>query len=131
MYEYRCRVIDIYDGDTLTLEVDLGFRIATTIRVRLLDVDTPEIRGPERPEGLLAQAFVDDWVQERNEAYESAENVSVWDGWPFIVRTKKTGKYGRWLADIRPWNRPHVDGEFSLVFALKTNGHDTGDWKAW
>lgn len=49
-------VIRVIDGDTVDIEVDLGFDIKTLVRFRLLGIDTPEIRGEEKEEGLKAKA---------------------------------------------------------------------------
>jgi micrococcal nuclease len=135
MWEYRCRVVDVYDGDTLTLDVDLGFNVTNRVRVRLLDIDTPEIRGEERPEGLLAKQFVMEWIAKWEHSTSPLAPIGD-DDWPFIVRTKKTGKYGRWLADIFAEHTiivgyDDIPYEASLVEALKDAGHDTEDWKEW
>ena len=136
MYEYPCEVIDVYDGDTLTLQVDLGFRTFSKVKVRLLDIDTPEITGEERPEGLKATEHVLYWIDFWDDGAE----------WPFIVKTRKTGKYGRWLADlktredysVKEIERASAGGYSvaechpeSLVKSLKEAGFDTGDWKNW
>lgn len=92
MYEYRALVAedrDVYDGDTITVDVDLGFHIwAKDEKIRLVGIDTPEVRGPERPEGLKSR----DWLRERIAGKE------------IILRTQKAGtgkgKYGRWLGEI-------------------------------
>ena len=58
---YNFRVVEInrvLDGDTIDVTIDLGFRITTFQRLRLVSVDTPEIRGPERPEGLKVKEYV-------------------------------------------------------------------------
>jgi len=123
MYEYRCKVVDVYDGDTLTLDVDLGFNITHRIKVRLSEIDTPEVRGVEREDGLKAKDFVLQWVSNLESSALEAEN-----DWPFIVHTSKTGKFGRWLADIVPNVAPATP---SLVASLKQAGHDTGDWLDW
>ena len=86
-YEYRALCVKVYDGDTITCDIDLGFYI--TLRkqtIRLLSIDTPEIRGDERPEGLIAK----DWLAEQ------ILNKEV------VLHTlkDKRGKYGRWLADV-------------------------------
>jgi micrococcal nuclease len=115
MWEYRCRVLDIYDGDTFTLLVDLGFKTTHKVRIRLLDIDTPEVRGEEREWGLRAKAEAVDWLTERVEGE-----------WPFIVRTEKTGKYGRWIGDIRS-----AHDDIWITDHLKAEGFDTEDWKNW
>lgn len=89
LHTYNATMLRAVDGDTLDLKVDLGFHVHTTIRVRLLGIDTPEIYHPRNEEeklhGLQAQLYV--------------ERVLVRDT-PLIVTTSKTGKYGRWLARI-------------------------------
>lgn len=50
MYEYNATILNVIDGDTFDLDVDLGFDVHKFMRVRLLDVDTPEKRGKEEKE---------------------------------------------------------------------------------
>ena len=45
MYDYHGKVIDVYDGDTCTILVDLGFRVQFEIKVRLLGINAPELKG--------------------------------------------------------------------------------------
>jgi micrococcal nuclease len=87
MYEYRALVRKVYDGDTITVDIDLGFDvILKNQRIRLLGIDTPEIRGEEREKGLIS----------RNALRERIGNKWV------TIKTKqdKKGKYGRWLGTI-------------------------------
>ena len=94
MYEYRARVKRIVDGDTIDFVVDLGFKISVEIRTRLIGVNTPE-RGHE------------DWHKAtskcRNLLRCSAdikfENEPDEEWW-VVIKTEKTGKYGRWLVEI-------------------------------
>jgi micrococcal nuclease len=88
MYEYRCSLNRVIDGDTLDLDVDLGFNIITKVRVRLLEVDTFELRDPDK--SLRRKA-------EMEKLY--AENI-LKDQKKLILRSQKTGKYGRWLGEI-------------------------------
>lgn len=85
-YTYRAKLVRCVDGDTVDLEIDLGFYMTAKIRGRLVGVDTPE-RG--QPRFKLATemlgTLIDDQCDE--EGY-------------FTVKTGKTGKYGRWLVDI-------------------------------
>lgn len=85
MYEYKAKVVRVVDGDTIDFDLQLGFHMTARIRTRLKGIDTPEVRGKEREEGLRSKAFV---IVALNDAAE------------VVVRTHKTGKYGRWLADI-------------------------------
>ena len=74
------------DGDTVDFDVDLGFNIHIQIRTRLLGVDTPE-RG--HPDWAKATSAVTTLLNEQKD-----EEGCV------IIKTEKTGKYGRWLVDI-------------------------------
>ena len=42
-YRYRAKLVRVVDGDTIDLDIDLGFYIRITERVRLEGVNTPEI----------------------------------------------------------------------------------------
>jgi micrococcal nuclease len=62
MYEYHCKVVRIIDGDTVDVDIDLGFDVwLTKQRIRLFGVDTPESRTRDMVEkkfGILAKNFV-------------------------------------------------------------------------
>jgi micrococcal nuclease len=62
MYEYNCKVVRIIDGDTIDVDIDLGFDVwLTKQRIRLFGVDTPESRTRDMVEkkfGILAKNFV-------------------------------------------------------------------------
>jgi micrococcal nuclease len=63
IYEYGAKVLRVIDGDTLDLEIDLGFEIRIRERIRLIGIDTPETYGAKAsPEGKLATAFTKSWV---------------------------------------------------------------------
>jgi micrococcal nuclease len=87
-YTYRARYVRAYDGDTITVDLDLGFNTWLMDQtLRLYGIDTPELRGEERPEGLKVR----DHVRARLEAAEE-----------LVIETLKdrAGKYGRWLAIV-------------------------------
>jgi micrococcal nuclease len=60
MYEYRARVIKVVDGDTVDVDIDLGFGVwLKDERVRIMGIDTPESRTRDKVEkkfGLAAKA---------------------------------------------------------------------------
>jgi micrococcal nuclease len=62
MYEYKCTVLRILDGDTLDVDVDLGFSVALKKqRIRMYNIDTPESRTRDKEEkvrGLLSKEFL-------------------------------------------------------------------------
>tara|TARA_R100000742_G_C4264700_1_gene82634 strand:- start:22 stop:453 length:432 start_codon:yes stop_codon:yes gene_type:complete len=91
MYEYKCKVTRVVDGDTLDALIDLGFDVKYSSRVRLYGIDTPESRTRDKDEkvrGKLASAFL-------KEAVDNGKTV--------VLRTKLSdsrGKFGRVLASV-------------------------------
>jgi len=59
MYQYKCKINKVLDGDTVDIDLDLGFNIVlASQRVRMAGVDTPESRTTnkeEKPRGLLSK----------------------------------------------------------------------------
>lgn len=86
MFEYRAEIVKVIDGDTLKVKIDVGFRLTFTDNFRLIGIDTPEIRGVERPDGLISKQYVIDWLEKRT-------------GKDLILKSSKHGKY-RWLAEL-------------------------------
>ena len=91
MYEYGCKVTRVVDGDTIDVDLDLGFDIIYKCRVRLYGIDTPESRTRNKDEkvrGKLASKFLQD-------AINNGDHV--------ILRTQlkdSKGKFGRVLASV-------------------------------
>ena len=89
MYEYECTIRRVVDGDTIDVDVDLGFGTwRCSERIRLFGVDTPECRtrdAEEKAAGLLAKKFV-----------EHALHV----GGTYKLQTREKGKFGRFLGVI-------------------------------
>jgi len=87
LHHYRGLVIKVYDGDTITVDIDLGFKISMhKQKIRLSRINTPEVRGPEKAQGIVSR----DWLRERILGKEIM----------LVTYKDKKGKYGRWLADI-------------------------------
>jgi micrococcal nuclease len=87
MYTYSAEAKKVYDGDTITVDFDLGFGvILINQKLRLIGINTPEVRGESRKQGLISR----DKLRERI----LGEKV--------IIKTTKDrkGKYGRWLAEV-------------------------------
>ncbi len=91
MYEYKCEVTRVVDGDTVDCVLDLGFSILHKCRVRLYGIDTPESRTrdlDEKARGKLAAKFLQD---------------SIDSGKDIVLRSElkdSKGKYGRVLGSI-------------------------------
>jgi micrococcal nuclease len=99
MYEYKATVVKVIDGDTVKLNIDLGFHLTRNEQnFRLIGIDAPEIRGDERQKGLICKEFVESLISEGEEVY---------------IRTYKPDKYGRWLVDIQV-NVPVEDNDEML-----------------
>lgn len=92
MYSYRCIIRRIIDGDTIDVDVDLGFDMWLRYhRVRLRGIDAPESRTSDKVEEKFGEAA---------EQY-LAKLLPI--GEEFTIKSYKHGpreKYGRWLADI-------------------------------
>ena len=57
MYEYRCNVVKVVDGDTVDVDIDLGFGVwLRDERVRMMGIDTPESRTSDKVEKLFGLA---------------------------------------------------------------------------
>lgn len=86
MYEYNGKVERVYDGDTITVRFQIGFHICILETVRLYGIDAPEMRGTNKEQGRISR--------DRLRALILDKEV--------IVKTykDKTGKYGRYLADV-------------------------------
>tara|TARA_B100000700_G_scaffold312213_1_gene395483 strand:- start:180 stop:506 length:327 start_codon:yes stop_codon:yes gene_type:complete len=87
MYEYRAYVRKVYDADTVTVDIDLGFDVVLKgQKIRLTKINAPEVRGKERPEGLKSRDALRDKIGNK---------------WVKIkTQQDKKGKYGRWLGEI-------------------------------
>jgi len=82
MFEYTAQVLKMIDGDTLKLQIDLGFSVHVVQTCRLVRIDAPEMNTME---GFKALQFVTGQL-----ATATAVKVS----------TSKPDKYGRWLVDF-------------------------------
>jgi micrococcal nuclease len=85
-YVYAARCVQVIDGDTLDLDIDLGMYFRATKRVRLKGIDTPELRGPDKARAEKARDEVACYVMDVE----------------LLIRTEldKDDKYGRLLADV-------------------------------
>jgi micrococcal nuclease len=92
LYHYKAFVLDVYDGDTIRVEIDMGFGLKWRgadnkgVQVRLYGLNAPEIRGEEKEKGIVVRDKVRGLIL----------NKSI------ILKTirDKTEKYGRYLGII-------------------------------
>ena len=122
------RVSNVVDGDTIDIalqDYNSSQVSEDVIRIRLADIDTPEVRGPKACEaGKVASAYARTWLQ---------------SNYVFLDLDDKTGKdpYGRWVAvvylaeDGRPgrnFNKLLVDSGHAVIEDFKNNEFDPGSW---
>jgi micrococcal nuclease len=98
MYEYRVKkLINVVDGDTIDVEIDLGFDIFIFKRVRLAGIDTPESRTTDKYEkslGLESKAKLKQMLSSattiviKTEKPDSSEKYGRVLGWLYIDDTK-------------------------------------------
>ena len=108
-YFYHAKIVKVYDGDTCTCEIDLGFNITRKVKIRLVGINTPEIRTKdleEKEAGYRSR----DWLAER------ILNKKV------LLHTAKQGKFGRWLGTIWTLNQESPNFENSYNKEMITEG---------
>jgi len=94
LYVYRARVVDVIDGDTVDLEVELGFRTKMHVRMRVAGVDTGEVffveeESDEFEKGQIHKAFTADYL------YDEEGNPH-----DLLFESYEEGYYGRWVGDV-------------------------------
>ena len=117
MYNYKAKVLRVYDGDSITVLIQLGFNIILKQNIRILGIDTPEIRTKNKKEkafGLKVRDFLEEWIQDKE----------------VIIITEKPDKFGgRYLAHVET-----IDGT-NVAWVLKSKGYakpyDGGKKKPW
>ena len=111
MYEYKCKIIKIVDGDTVDVDLDLGFGVwLRDERVRIMGIDTPESRTSDAMEKIFGQAAKD--------------RLNSLLGGEAILLSQKTkggenmkGKFGRILGNFKT-----IDGK-DVAETLMNEGH--------
>ena len=124
MYEYRCKIVKVIDGDTVDVDIDLGFGVwLHKERVRLYGIDTPESRTrdlEEKKYGMMAKKLV-------------LTLMPIGSMQILITEKDKTGKFGRVLGKFKV-HEPHLDrmvilNEFMVDnnYAAEYNGQSKYD----
>lgn len=92
LYHYKAKVISVYDGDTIRVEIDLGFGFkwcgsdGKGVSVRLAELNAPEVKGEERDAGLVSRDFLRSLILGKDITLKTIKDAS--------------GKYGRYLGII-------------------------------
>ena len=94
MFEYYVKKVSkVVDGDTIDVDIDLGFDISFSSRVRLAGIDTPESRTTDKVEkalGLEAKAYLKHEIEAaksvviKTEKIDSSEKYGRILGWVFL-----------------------------------------------
>lgn len=87
LYHYRAKVVSVYDGDTCTIDIDLGLH--TWIRgekIRLNRINAPELKGKERVKGIASRDFLKSLIHDKEIIIETIKDAKE--------------KYGRYLGEI-------------------------------
>lgn len=92
MYTYKAHVVSIYDGDTITVDIDLGFDMTLKDqKIRLYGINAPEMKGANKVQGTTARDALRGRILNKD----------------IIIHTiqDRKEKFGRWLGKLE------VDGE--------------------
>ena len=111
MYEYNAKILRIVDGDTIDVDIDLGFGIwIHNERIRMMGIDTPESRTRDKEEkkfGLAAKERITQLL---------ANSKCL------ITFKDKAGKFGRVLGDFKCYDFAH-DMESTITRIMINEGH--------
>lgn len=105
MFEYSATLIAIVDGDTLKLDVDVGFKIHVREVFRLARINAPELLTLE---GMQSRNFI---------AEQLAKATAL------KVQTSRQENYGRWLAEILIQTKDRASEWVNLNTLMLTSGH--------
>ena len=116
MYEYKCKIIKVIDGDTVDVDIDLGFGVwLKDERVRIMGIDTPESRTRDKEEkkfGLAAKERLKSLLAHtavlKTQVNKDGEDMK--------------GKFGRILGDFLCWDAMH-DRMSTATTILIHEGH--------
>ena len=96
MYEYKCKILRVVDGDTVDIDIDLGFGMwMHKERVRMMGIDTPESRTRDLTEKAFGLAS-----KERLKELLPVGSMSVLKTEIDRSGEDKKGKFGRILGDF-------------------------------
>ena len=87
LYNYKAKIVEIYDGDTLTVDLDLGLHTwVKGEKIRLSRINAPELKGSERAKGLKSRDYLRSLILDKEVFIET-------------IKDKKE-KFGRYLGEI-------------------------------
>ena len=109
MFDYQCKLLRVVDGDTIDVNLDLGFNVWHRARVRMLGIDTPESRTRNLEEKALGLA-------------SKARLKELLKGSKLEIQcTKEKGKFGRVLGIV--WATDKAGNRIDCNTQLCVEGH--------
>lgn len=94
-YMFLIRQFRVVDGDSIKMEIDLGFHMRADVDVRLMGIDAPERTGESRDAGVAVTEVVRKWMASRFHGDTS-----------LVLVSKGLDKYGRSLGDVLENGQP-------------------------
>lgn len=85
-FDYPAQIYEVYDADTVTAMVYLGFDTYTMQKIRLFGINAPEMRGDEKEAGTISRDSLRNRILGKNVRIKTIQD--------------KKGKYGRYLGVI-------------------------------
>jgi len=116
MYEYKTKLVKVVDGDTVDVDIDLGFGVwLKKERVRIMGIDTPESRTRDKVEKVFGKA--------------ASKRLKELLGPNPVLQTKiardgedMKGKFGRILGDFMVYD-PTLDAWRPVTSVMSEEGH--------
>jgi micrococcal nuclease len=122
MYEYNAVLDRVVDGDTIDVNIDLGFNVWKKIRVRMEGINTPESRTRDLEEKKRGLAAKDRLVE-----------ILTFNDNKCVLKVSGVGKYGRALATVLVNSLSPLNGEDGITLVdvnkqLIEEGHAVEYW---
>lgn len=119
-YEYKAKFKKVIDGDTIVVDIDLGFSIILSDQyIRLIGLDTPESRSKDKIEktfGIISKKAVEDFMKNSDQ-----ENLII----QTIFCDDNGDKFGRILGKIYNSNKICLnDWLISNNYAVQYDGEN-------
>ncbi len=107
LYFYKAKVVDVYDGDTCRVDIDLGFNtLLKNEKIRLYKINAPEVTGEQKENGKKSRDFLKELILNKTIFVETIKD--------------KQEKYGRYLAII--WLENESGNIVNINHLLVENG---------
>lgn len=121
MYEYRAHLVKVVDGDTVDVDIDLGFGVwLKDERVRIMGIDTPESRTRDKVEKVFGLAA-------KNRLKELIEKDTVLKTFAAKDGEDMKGKFGRILGDFKCGDRMVTEIMIEEGHAVKYYGQNKAE----